>query len=54
MRHQHLGMLGLASELQIKPEERFLGELFGQEYQDYKKRVPRWLGFRLFLDSDPH
>lgn len=27
---------------QIKPEERALGKLFGEEYSDYKNRVRRW------------
>lgn len=27
---------------QIKPEERMLSQLFGQEYIDYCKRVRRW------------
>ena len=34
---------GLITEMQIKPEEGFLEEKFGQEYLDYKKRVRRWL-----------
>jgi protein-S-isoprenylcysteine O-methyltransferase Ste14 len=28
----------------ILPEERFLHERFGQPYDDYRRRVPRWLG----------
>jgi len=28
---------------QIRAEERFLGRNFGKNYEDYKKRVPRWL-----------
>ncbi|WP_328700306.1 methyltransferase family protein [Caenimonas soli] len=31
------------NELQIKPEERALSELFGAEYASYKARVRRWL-----------
>ena len=28
----------------ILPEERFLHEQFGAPYEDYRRRVPRWLG----------
>jgi len=28
----------------ILPEERFLHERFGTPYDDYRQRVPRWLG----------
>ncbi|KRD43070.1 hypothetical protein ASE38_01970 [Cellulomonas sp. Root930] len=28
----------------ILPEERFLHERFGAPYDDYRQRVPRWLG----------
>lgn len=28
----------------IRPEERFLHERFGAPYDDYRTRVPRWLG----------
>lgn len=28
----------------IIPEERFLHERFGAPYDDYRRRVPRWLG----------
>ena len=28
----------------ILPEERFLHERFGAPYDDYRRRVPRWLG----------
>jgi protein-S-isoprenylcysteine O-methyltransferase Ste14 len=31
------------SRFQIQPEERALGEIFGQEYADYRARVRRWL-----------
>jgi len=30
----------------ILPEERFLHEAFGPPYDDYRRRVPRWLGPR--------
>lgn len=28
---------------QIRTEERFLGQKFGKNYEDYTKRAPRWL-----------
>jgi protein-S-isoprenylcysteine O-methyltransferase Ste14 len=28
----------------VLPEERFLHERFGARYDDYRRRVPRWLG----------
>lgn len=31
------------TELQIKPEERALLEMFGSSYSDYKQAVRRWL-----------
>lgn len=31
------------TRFQIKPEERILTKLFGQEYVDYTARVRRWL-----------
>lgn len=31
------------TELQIKPEEKALRALFGQEYDDYRRQVRRWL-----------
>jgi protein-S-isoprenylcysteine O-methyltransferase Ste14 len=31
------------TEMQIKPEEKALGEKFGKDYQDYKNSVRRWL-----------
>ena len=31
------------NELQIKPEERALSTLFGDEYRSYAARVRRWL-----------
>ena len=33
----------LITQMQIKPEERFLLEKFGSEYQTYKDSVRRWL-----------
>ena len=34
------------TQFQIRPEERILEERFGEQYIDYRRRVPRWL-FRL-------
>jgi protein-S-isoprenylcysteine O-methyltransferase Ste14 len=34
------------TQFQIRPEERVLEERFGEQYIDYRRRVPRWL-FRL-------
>lgn len=31
------------NRLQIRAEERILGHKFGKNYEDYTKRVPRWL-----------
>jgi len=31
------------TELQIKPEERALNALFGDDYREYRRRVRRWL-----------
>jgi hypothetical protein len=31
------------NQFQMKPEERFLGQKFGQDYQVYMKQVRRWL-----------
>ncbi|MEO1013912.1 MAG: isoprenylcysteine carboxylmethyltransferase family protein [Pseudomonadota bacterium] len=33
----------LINEMQIKPEERALEEIFGEEYLAYKARVRRWI-----------
>jgi len=33
----------LITEMQIKPEEKFLLEKFGKDYQAYKESVRRWL-----------
>lgn len=33
----------LINELQIKPEEAALEEIFGDDYRAYKKRVRRWI-----------
>ena len=30
---------------QIRPEERALEQIFGDEYRDYMNQVPRWLGW---------
>lgn len=31
------------NQFQIKPEERFLGQKFGQDFQVYMKQVRRWM-----------
>ena len=31
---------------QVLPEERALAERFGRDYEEYRQRVPRWLGRR--------
>lgn len=38
-----LGFVVVMTHLQIIPEERALGEIFGGEYEVYKNDVPRWL-----------
>lgn len=38
-----LGFVVLITELQIKPEEAALRELFGEEYEDYCRQVRRWV-----------
>ncbi len=41
-----LGVLGFVlymNRLQIAPEERALGRLFGADFTDYRQRVRRWL-----------
>jgi len=46
---QPLGILALLAAcayltvFQIKPEERALQRIFGQDYVDYKTRVRRWI-----------
>ena len=46
---QPLGLLAIwgacayLTKFQIKPEERALERLFGQDYLDYKTRVRRWI-----------
>ena len=49
---QNLAALGLEglfmatlTHLQIRPEERFLEQRFGDAYLSYVRRVPRWLFF---------
>jgi protein-S-isoprenylcysteine O-methyltransferase Ste14 len=36
--------VAVITEFQIRPEERFMAELFGEQYEEYKREVPRWLG----------
>ncbi len=38
-----LAFVVLITELQIKPEEVALRELFGEEYEDYCRQVRRWV-----------
>ncbi len=38
-----LAFVLVMTELQIKPEERALQALFGQDYDDYRQRVRRWI-----------
>ena len=38
-----LAFVVLITELQIKPEEAALRELFGEEYEDYCRQVRRWV-----------
>lgn len=38
-----IGFCVYLTELQIKPEERFLLQQFGEEFSHYKARVRRWL-----------
>ena len=38
------GFVAAIDRAQIAPEERALRDLFGQEYDDYVRSVPRWLG----------
>lgn len=35
--------VAVLTELQIRPEERALTELFGEEYEGYLRATPRWL-----------
>jgi protein-S-isoprenylcysteine O-methyltransferase Ste14 len=35
--------IGYMNQFQIKPEEQALTELFGQAYEDYLKKVRRWV-----------
>lgn len=38
------GFVALIDRIQVRPEEEALRRLFGEEYADYCRRVPRWLG----------
>ena len=37
------GFVLVITELQIKPEEKALHEIFGEEYDAYRNRVRRWI-----------
>ena len=37
------GFIGYINQFQIKPEERAIGVIFGEEYVIYKSQVRRWL-----------
>lgn len=37
------GFVWFITRFQILPEEQSLARIFGDNYQDYKKQVPRWL-----------
>ena len=41
-----VGFVALIERVQVRPEEEALRGLFGEEYADYCRRVPRWLGPR--------
>jgi protein-S-isoprenylcysteine O-methyltransferase Ste14 len=38
-----VGFIIYMNRFQIQPEERALGEIFGSEFNDYKKKVRRWI-----------
>lgn len=38
------GFVALIDRTQIKAEEKALGERFGKQYEEYCRRVPRWIG----------
>ena len=38
-----LGFVWYITQFQIKPEERFLQQRFGKQYEDYCHKVRRWL-----------
>jgi protein-S-isoprenylcysteine O-methyltransferase Ste14 len=39
-----VGFVALIDRVQVRPEEEALRVVFGEEYADYCRRVPRWLG----------
>jgi protein-S-isoprenylcysteine O-methyltransferase Ste14 len=41
-----VGFVAVIDRVQIRPEETALSALFGEEYADYCRRVPRWIGPR--------
>lgn len=38
-----IGFVAYITAFQIKPEEEFLTEIFGEEYRAYQRQVRRWL-----------
>jgi len=38
------GFVALIDRTQIPAEEKALGERFGEQYEEYRSRVPRWIG----------
>jgi protein-S-isoprenylcysteine O-methyltransferase Ste14 len=38
--------VAVIDRIQVRPEEAALAVNFGEEYADYCRRVPRWVGFR--------
>lgn len=38
-----IGFVWYITQFQIKPEERFLQQKFGKQYEDYCQKVRRWL-----------
>ncbi len=36
----------ILTTVQIRPEEEALQQRFGDDYREYRRRVPRWIGWR--------
>jgi len=39
-----VGFVALLDRVQVRPEEEALRGVFGEQYDDYCRRVPRWIG----------